>query len=429
MEQAFKKSLGFYQGLALYLAAVLGTGILVIPLIAWNEGGPASLIAWLVLGVLGLALAWTFASVGAQEPNAAGVQSIIGRVFGHKLEALTRYLIFFSVPAGAVAAGHILAHHLCSAFLLPPIYIPVLAYGCWVLVTLANYYGIQISANLQLGLSAVLVLLLIFFVLVAAPKVQLQNFSPFLPNGIKGIGRSAIIIFWSFLGWEAIAHLAEEFKDPKRDMLRAAVVAAIIVGVLYFAVSFVLIGSGSPNFAQLAPLVEFASARFGQVGRIFVGVIASIVCFGTMNAYMAGLSRLGYSMAKDGDLPKFFAELDKDGTPQKSILLQFFLNCVALTYQFAFKTELKVFFLIPNLSFLVLYILGCLASAHLLKGRKLAVFSAYFSALVCMAMVPFASGAWAIPTLIALVASIKLLCSELLSGKRLSGPKNKTPPL
>src|SRR5882724_3028473 len=129
-----KKNLGFFQGLALYLAAVLGTGILVIPLMAWVEGGPASLIAWVVLGVLGLGLAWTFASVGAQMPDAGGVQAMIGRVFGPKIEGISRYLIFFSVPAGAVAAGHILGFHLCSAFHLPLSYVPILAYGAWILI-------------------------------------------------------------------------------------------------------------------------------------------------------------------------------------------------------------------------------------------------------------------------------------------------------
>jgi amino acid efflux transporter len=405
----FKKNLGFYQGLALYLAAVLGTGILIIPLMAWNEGGPASLVAWIGLGGLGLALAWTFASVGAQEPDAGGVQAMIGRVFGKKIEGISRFLIFFTVPAGAVAAGHILAYHLCSAFALPPNYVFLFAYGSWALVGLANYFGIEVSANAQLVLSSLLVLLLTFFVIIAFPTIKHENFIPFAPQGISGIGRSAVIIFWSFLGWEAIAHLAEEFKDPKRDMMRAAVVAAIIVGVLYLAVSFVLIGSGSTaDFAHMAPLVNFAERRFGESGRIFTGIMAAIVCVGTMNAYMAGLSRLGYSMARDGDLPRFIGELGANGTPRNSVLIQFVLNSMALTLQWYFKIDLKYFFLIPNLAFLILYIFGCLAAAKLLRGRKLAVLSAYFSAAICAVMIPFASGAWLIPAIVAALAFIKL---------------------
>jgi amino acid efflux transporter len=408
-----KKNLGFYQGLALYLAAVLGTGILVVPLMAWTEGGPASLIAWAALGILGLALAWTFASIGAQEPNAGGVQAMIGRVFGPKIETISRYLIFFSVPAGAVAASHILAYHLCAAFALPIWYLPVFAYGSWVLITFANYCGIQVSANVQLFLSFLLVVFLLFFVIAAAPLIKLDNFTPFLPHGFRGIGNSALIIFWSFLGWEAIAHLAEEFKDPERDMLRASIVAAVLVGVLYLAVSFVLIGSGAVfDSSQMAPLVVFAGQTLGPWGRVFIGVVAAVICFSTMNAYMAGLSRLGYSMARDGDLPKFIAKIDPDGTPRNSILVQLCLNTTALSIQWFFKIGLKTFFLVPNLSFLILYFLGSLAAAHLLRGRRLAMFSAYFSAFACLVMIPFAAGVWIIPAAIAALGAVKVLCSE-----------------
>src|SRR5687768_15620671 len=106
-----------------------------------------------------------------------------------------------------------------------------------------------------------------------------------------------MLIFWSFMGWEAIAHLAEEFRNPRRDMIRAATVAAVVVGVLYFAVAFVLIGAGifHQDTGKNAPLVEMAQRLYGSAGRIFTGVLAAVICLGTMNAYMAGLSRLGYS--------------------------------------------------------------------------------------------------------------------------------------
>jgi amino acid efflux transporter len=409
--QSLQQSLGFSEGLALYLAAVLGTGILVVPLLAWREGGPASLLAWVLLGVLGLALAWTFASVGAQAPNAGGVQNMIARAMGPKLGALTRYLIYFSVPAGGVAASHILAHHICAGFDLPMSYVFPFAAGCWVVVGTANYFGIRVSARAQLILSSALVVLLTLLILFMLPSVRVPNFHPWAPTGFSGIGRSAVMIFWSFLGWEAIAHLAEEFRNPERDMLRAAVVAAIIIGILYFAVSFVLIGSGGIQFAgdRMAPLVAVAKRLFGDPGRIFAGGLAAVIGLGTMNAYMAGLSRLGYSMARDGDLPRFFAKLDgKFRIPRHSILLQLGMNTCALLIQRVFDLPLKNFFLIPNLAFLVLYVLGSISAARLLRGRRLAVLSAYFSAAVCLAMMPFASGALLYPVIVAGAASIHL---------------------
>lgn len=402
-----RKSLGFGHGLALYLAAVLGTGILIVPLLAWREGGPGSLIAWIILGVLGLALAWTFATAGAQVPDAGGVQAMIGRVFGKSVETICRYLIVFSVPAGAVPGAYIFSYHMAAAFNLPESTIAYLCFGSWITVGIANYFGIRISAGAQLVLSALLVALLAIFVAFGFPSVHPKHFTPFLPEGFRGVGNAALLIFWSFLGWEAIAHLAEEFRNPKRDMVRAAVAAGVIVAVFYLAVSYVLIGVGvfQPQSGQNAPLVALAERMFGSGGRIFTGLLAAVICLGTMNAYMAGLSRLCYAMARDGDLPKFLATLDaKTGTPKSSVLFLLGLNCFALSIEVFLKLPLRIFFLLQNVAFLVLYILGCISSARLLKGNALAVGAAYFAAVICAAMLPFATGILFYPAIIVTIA-------------------------
>lgn len=400
---ALRKNLGFAQGLALYLAAVLGTGILVIPLLAWREAGPASLIAWGILGFLGLSLAWTFAEAGAKYPDAGGIQFLISKVFGRASGTLTRWLVFFCIPAGAVAASHIFAEHFAATFLIPDSYVPWIAWGALVLVFAANYFGLRLSANTQLGLSGLLVVLLTVFLILAFPHVKEENFSPFSPKGYSGVADTMVLIFWAFLGWESIAHLAEEFRNPKKDMIRAAVVAAILVGFFYFSLSFVLIGVGifKAQTQGIAPLVSIAQEIVGAKGRIFTGLIASVVCLGTMNVYTAGLSRLGYSMAKAKDFPKWLGYLDsKTGTPRNSLLLLFFMFTLALATQAIFDIPLRIYFLIPNLAYLLLYVLGCISTARLLQGRSIAVKTAYSSALICAAMIPFATEVLFVPALV-----------------------------
>lgn len=425
---ALQKKLGFAHGLALYLAAVLGTGILIVPLLAWQEAGPASLLAWILLGFLGLALAWTFATAGAQMPDAGGIQSMIGRVFGPDAATFSKYLVFFSVPAGAVAGSYIFAYHVCAAFVLPATAIPYLAFGAWVLVAILNYFGLRLSAGAQLVLSGLLVSLLALFVVFAFRFVRPEDFVPFSPNGFKGVGHSSLIIFWSFLGWEAIAHLAEEFRDPKRDMIRCAVAAACIVGVFYLAVTYVLIGVGifKGNAGQSAPLVEMAFRMFGLPGRIFTGILASVICLGTMNAYTAGLSRLGYSMAREGDLPAFLAKLDfSTGTPKNSILFLTLMNMLAISIQLIFHLGLHNFFLIQNVAFLLLYVFGCISTARLLSKNKLAVAAALASAIVCAAMLLFASKVLLYPAVIAAAAIISIVFrryrKNTIASERLPG--------
>lgn len=405
------KNLGFAQGLALYLAAVLGTGILIVPLLGWREGGPASLVAWVVLGFLGLSLAWTFASAGAQAPDAGGIQAMIGRVFGTSGQTLSKYLVFFSLPAGSVPVAFIFANHVSAAFLLPAWSIPYLALASWLMVGTANYFGIRISANAQLVLSGLLVALLALFVIAGFPSVRSENFVPFAPGGLRGIGNAGVIIFWSFLGWEAIAHLAEEFRNPKRDMLRSALAAATIVAVFYFAVSFVLIGAGMFRLqaGQEAPLVDMAQRMFGDSGRVFTGVLAAVICLGTMNAYMAGLSRLAFSMARDGDLPSFLNNLDlMTGTPRRCVLFLAGMSCTALFLQFYFHLPLSFFFKIQNVAFLLLYVFGCLSAARLLKGHPFSAGAAVLSAIVCALILPFSGGLLLYPCILITMGLIRI---------------------
>jgi amino acid efflux transporter len=410
--QTLQKNLGFAQGLALYLAAVLGTGILIVPVLALEEGGAASLVAWAFLGLLGLALAWTFASAGAQLPDAGGIQAMIGRVYGPTMESLTKFLVFCSVPAGAVAVAYIFALHISAALRLSDSAVPYLAIASWLIVAMANLLGLRVSAAAQLVLSGLLVGVLGTFVVLLLPRVNTGQFMPFAPHSIGGIGRSALVIFWSFLGWEAIAHLAEEFRDPKRDMLRAAIAAGVLVAVFYFAVAFVLIGAGifqtHAGASKTTPLIDMAQILFGNSGRIFSGLLAGIVCLSTMNAYMAGLSRLAYSMARNGDLPKILGALNQSGTPRNGILFLLFGNLSALFVQFIFHFELKYFFLVQNLAFLLLYIFGCLSVARLLRGRRSAVIAAYFSAGVCIIILPFARGILIYPVIVAALALLRI---------------------
>jgi amino acid efflux transporter len=390
---SLKKELGFFQGLALYLSAVLGTGILVIPSLAFQEAGPASLFAWGALACVGFALAWSFAAVGAEQPNAGGVQSMIGRVLGSRFRHYTSWLVMFSIPFGGVAAGYILGNHLVVAANLPSHWIPGIAWGSLALVGALNYFGLRISANLQLLLSGVLIVLLVALVLVSLPHVQEHFFHPFSTNGVAGVGQSAILIFWSFLGWEAIAHLAEEFKNPANDMLRAAWTAAFLVGILYLAVSFVLIGTGSMGGeSSEAPMAALAGHLFGSNSERAVAWLASVICLGTMNVYAAGLSRLAYAMSRDGSLPKWIGRLDnKTQTPRYAL---FFLMCmytITILVKLKFDLPMRVFFLIPNCAFLTLYTLGCYCAGRLLQQHRKAQIAAYVSSATCFLILPFAA--------------------------------------
>ncbi len=402
---ALRKELGFWQGLALYLAAVLGTGILVIPSLAWQEAGSSSLIAWGLLSILGFGLAWSFASVGARNPDAGGVQTMIAKSFGRTWGDVCGWLVLFSIPAGGVAASHIFATHLMAAIGISQQWTPLIAWSGLMLTGTANYYGLRLSANAQLLLSGILVAILSIIIFSSLPHLDSSHFSPFATNGWIGIGRASVLIFWAFLGWEAIAHLAEEFRDP-RDIFRSAWMAALLVALLYIVVTIVLIGTGSisSQAGGDAPMAMLAVHLFGSVAGSLAGGLAALICLGTMNAYMAGLSRLTYAMARDGAIPSPLAHLHSSGVPRRAILFLLAMYTIALSIQAYFHLPMRAFFLIPNVAFLVLYTLGCYSAARQLKGDRFAVGLATFSSIACALMIPFASDILLYPTVVVVAA-------------------------
>jgi hypothetical protein len=108
MESAAKGehgSLTVLQGTALYIGAVLGTGIIALPALAAQVAGPASLLAWLALVLLSALLAATFAALGARYPDAGGVSTYVGSAFGSRAAAIVGWCFYFAMPPGAPAAA------------------------------------------------------------------------------------------------------------------------------------------------------------------------------------------------------------------------------------------------------------------------------------------------------------------------------------
>lgn len=108
------RALGLWQGAALYVGAVLGTGILVLPAVAAETAGPASVLAWLALVVLSLPIALTFAAISREHPDAAGFSGAIERAFGSRWGAVAGWLFLAQAPTGYVIAALIAGEYAAS---------------------------------------------------------------------------------------------------------------------------------------------------------------------------------------------------------------------------------------------------------------------------------------------------------------------------
>ena len=434
------------QGTALYLGAVLGTGVIGLPALAARAAGPASLLAWLGLVLLSVPLAATFAALGARYPDAGGVSTYVRHAFGARAAAVVGWCFYFAVPAGAPAAAIFAGSYVAAAVGGGQATVSLTAAALVLVVTAANVLGVTVSGRLQLVLAGLLVTLLLAAVVAAAPHARLANLHPFAPHGWVAVGSAAALLVWSFAGWEAITHLAADFRRPHRDLPRATAAALALIGVLYLAVaamSILVLGpaiTGTPTSAATpaaasagaaahgaaaagagtaahgtaaagadAPLAQLLASGIGGGARVIAAVAALLLTLGVMNAYYAGAAKLGAALARDGALPDWFARGSRAGeVPRRSLALVAGLSVAGMAVTAALRLGTEPLVLLTTGSFVTVYALGTAAALRLLPrrtwGRRAAAL-----ALVAVLVLLVATGRYLLWPLLATAGALAYL--------------------
>ncbi|MDR3561604.1 MAG: amino acid permease [Negativicutes bacterium] len=406
MEQQveFRKSITWVQGSALTVGAVLGAGILVLPAIAADMAGPASLISWLLMGLFSVPMVVAIGSMSSRFPDSGGMATYVRQAFGHQASQVTGVLMLTAMPFGMPVTALVGAHYLGSVFAWSSAGIHLAAAGLLLTAIALNYRGIELSGRTQ-----VLVVSAIFFILTIAvwsaiPQIRFAAFATFLPHGWIPVGEAMTLLFFAFIGWEMIGHLAEEFNNPRRDIPLSLGAAVLLVNTLYFAVAFVTVGtevyhSGNPVTAMVA-LVAF---RWGEMAGTLVALLGFIVCYCPVHTFIAGFSRLVYAQARDGHFPERLSRLHpRFQTPHIALILFAPLYVFILLLSYLLSWDLKPLISLPSANFLVVYTLGMVAAARIIpsKGGKV---SAWISAVLSFGIFLFAGWFALFPVAVTLV--------------------------
>lgn len=378
-------SLTVAQGAALSVGAVLGTGVITLPALAADVAGPASLVAWAALVLLSVPLASTFAALGARHPDGGGVSTYVRRAFGARAAGAVGWCFYFAVPVGAppasMMAGGYVADVVGGGRTTTVVVAAVLVVGTGAM----NLAGLRFSGRVQLVLATVLALLMTATMAVALPHSSTASLTPFAPHGWTAVGTAAAVLVWGFAGWEAVASLAGDYRDPRRDVPRATGIAVVVVGVLYLglAATSVLVLGPATGSSQ-APLSDLMAIALGEQARVVTAVVAVLLTVGAMNAYYAGGSRLGAALARDGALPSWLARGGEAGqVPRRSTLLITVTSLLSLGGAVVLDLGLTPLMLLATGCFTLVYVLGTAAALRLLPRRS----RAWWTAVVAFASV------------------------------------------
>jgi APA family basic amino acid/polyamine antiporter len=189
-------------------------------------------------------------------------------------------------------------------FNLPAVLIVALI--TWILVR-----GIRESAGFNSAMVLIKLAIIFFFVAVGAFYVKPENWTPFAPTGFKGISSAAAIIFFAYIGFDAVSTAAEESRNPQRDMPIGIISSLVVCTIIYIAVALVL--TGMVKWDQFSGVADPLAKAFSDRGMNWTaGVISFGAVFATTSVllvFQLGQPRIFFSMARDGLLPPWAAKV------------------------------------------------------------------------------------------------------------------------
>ena len=401
------------QAVALYCGAVVGAGVLVLPGVAADRAGPASLLAWLFDGALGVPVALTFAALASRFPDAGGVSVFAARAFGGAAGAVVGWFYFFAAAIAQALVTLTGAHYAADALGSGRAATYAVATAMLAIAVAANLRGLRVSARLQLALAAGVAGILLVTSIAAIPHEHVAHLSPFFAHGPAAVAHAAVLLFFAFFGWEAITHLSAEFRDPARDVPLATTISVFLVTAAYFGVAFAVVATGVYGDERLdrVAVTHVLSSSVGVSAQIVAPTAACVITLGTANAFVAATSRLGFALGRDRAFPAPMARLNASGVPTVAVLVVGGIAATGLALGYANGWGAEDFLVVPNSLTIVVYLLGMLAGVRLLRGR--ARLLAVVTAALCAGLLPFVGVSLAIPAGVAVAA---VLYRRLFAG-------------
>lgn len=295
-----KQELGLAQGVGLLSTSLLGTGVFAVPALAALVAGNNSLWAWPVLIVLVFPVAIVFAVLGRHFPSAGGVAHFVGMAFGSRLERVTGWLFLSVIPVGLPAALHIAAGFGQAMFGWHDEQLLLAELGTLALVWYIGSRGASSSANLQTVIAGLIVALIVAIWWAGDLKPGEIPFPAISDIELPGLFAALSVMFWCFVGLEAFAHLASEFKNPERDFPRALMIGLLLAGSVYWACTVVVLhfGAYGEQMAAAASLPEIVVQLFGVQALWVACIIGYLACFASLNIYIQSFARLVWSQAQ-----------------------------------------------------------------------------------------------------------------------------------
>jgi len=319
-----KKQLGLLDVFGVAAGAMISSGLFVLPAIAYRKAGPALILSYFFASILIIPSVLSKAELSTAMPRAGGTYFFIERSLGPVFGLFSGFASWFSLAlksAFAVVGMAVLIEVLLQ---LEDWHLKLAGVACCLGFTGLNIVSVKHTSRFQTLLVGVLLAVLAFFVLFGAGDVEAVRYKGFLDKGWLAVFATAGLVFVSFGGLTKVASIAEEVKNPARNLPLGMILAWLVVALFYIGVLTVAVGlvDGSELARSMMPISTAAGKFAGSAGFVLLSVAAVAAFITTANGGILAASRSPMAMSRDRLLPPALAQVNKRfKTPRISILL------------------------------------------------------------------------------------------------------------
>jgi amino acid transporter len=320
-----KKDLGLLGVFCVSSGAMISSGIFILPGLAFAKAGPGIILSYLLAAVLVLPAMFSKAELATAMPKAGGTYFFIGRTFGPAFGTLGGMASWFSISLKSAFA--LIGIGEFAVLIWPEItllQVKLISLACCILFILVNIRGVGHAGKAQIAMVLILIGTLIVYAFAGLSSVDATNFVPLVPFGSVSILGTAGLVFVSYGGLTKVASVAEEVKDPGRNIPLGLCLSLGVIAILYMLVIFVTVGNvdGSILKNSLVPISIGAEKILGAPGLIILSLAGMLAFITTANAGIMTASRNPLAMSRDMLLPKLFGKMSsRFRTPHYSIIV------------------------------------------------------------------------------------------------------------
>ncbi len=362
-----EKQLGLWDVYALATGATLSSGFFLLPGIAAAQVGSAMPLSYVVGALFLLPGLLSKVELATAMPRSGGIYYFLDRSMGPLVGTIGGFGTWISLILKSAFALIGVGAYL--RLFVPGLELAPIAGGLAILFGVVNYFGAKKSGSVQMFLLVGLLILLGWFCGFGLFQVEVAHFEGFFDAGTAGIVSTAGLVIVSYMGMTKVASVAEEVRNPERNLPLGMFLAFGSVIIIYVVGTSVMVGvvgveALSAKESLLTPVATVAEALVGRWGIALMTVAAVLAFSSVANAGILSASRYPLAMGRDQLLPSFFTRISPRGTPILGIVSTVVLIVISVTLFDPTKIAK-----LASAFMLVMFALACLAVIVMRESR------------------------------------------------------------